>query len=137
MIAYETKTGTITLGEDYLAKLIGNAASSCFGVAGMAPHGKQKLRNIFSKKNYSEKGINITGDIDMINIDLHIIVAYGMNINAVNKRVYRNFLLDAFAVHVQCYLRSVVNKLGFFFAKSSEKNDRNANTRRADTQYQR
>jgi uncharacterized alkaline shock family protein YloU len=87
MISYETKTGTITLGEDYLAKLIGNAASSCFGVAGMAPHGKQKFRNIFSKKNYSEKGINITGDIDMINIDLHIIVAYGMNINAIAKSI--------------------------------------------------
>ncbi len=87
MIAYETKTGSITLGEDYLAKLIGNAASSCFGVAGMAPHGKQKFRNIFSKKDYTEKGINITGDIDMINVDLHIIVAYGMNINAIAKSI--------------------------------------------------
>ena len=87
MIVYETKLGSILLSEDYLAKLIGNAASSCFGVAGMAPHGKQKLRNIFSKKNYTEKGINITGDIDMINVDLHIIVAYGMNINAIAKSI--------------------------------------------------
>lgn len=87
MIAYETKTGTISLSEDYLAKLIGNAASSCFGVAGMAPHGKQKFRNVFSKKNYTEKGINISGDIDMINVDLHIIVAYGMNINAIAKSI--------------------------------------------------
>ena len=87
MIAYETKTGTITLSENYLAKLIGNAASSCFGVAGMAPHGKQKLRNAFSKKNYTEKGINITGNIDSIDVDLHIIVAYGMNINAIAKSI--------------------------------------------------
>ena len=87
MIAYETKTGTISLSEDYLAKLIGNAASSCFGVAGMAPHGKQKFRNIFSKENYTEKGINITGDINMINVDLHIIVAYGMNINAIASSI--------------------------------------------------
>lgn len=87
MIAYQTKNGTITLGEDYLTKLIGNAASSCFGVAGMAPHGKQKFRNIFSKKNYTEKGISVTGDADMINIDLHIIVAYGMNINAIAKSI--------------------------------------------------
>ena len=87
MIAYETKTGTISLSEDYLAKLIGNAASSCFGVAGMAPHGKQKFRNIFSKENYTEKGIKITGDINMINVDLHIIVAYGMNINAIAKSI--------------------------------------------------
>lgn len=87
MIAYETKTGTITLSENYLAKLIGNAASSCFGVAGMAPHGTQKLRSIFSKKHYTDKGINITGNIDSIDIDLHIIVAYGMNINAIAKSI--------------------------------------------------
>ena len=43
MIAYETKTGTISLSEDYLAKLIGNAASSCFGVAGMAPPRKAEI----------------------------------------------------------------------------------------------
>ena len=87
MITYETKNGTITLADDYLSKLIGNAASSCFGVAGMAPHGKQKFRNIFSKKNYTEKGINITGDADSINVDLHIIVAYGMNITAIAKSI--------------------------------------------------
>ena len=58
MIAYETKTGTITVSNEYFAKLIGNATSSCFGVAGMAPHG-----------------------------DLHIIVAYGMNINAIAKSI--------------------------------------------------
>ena len=46
MIAYETKTGKIVLSNEYFAKLIGNAVSSCFGVAGMAPHGKQKFRNL-------------------------------------------------------------------------------------------
>ena len=87
MITYETKIGTVSLSENYLAKLIGNAASSCFGVAGMAPHGKQKFLNIFSKKNHTEKGISVTGDIDKINVDLHIVVAYGMNINAIAKSI--------------------------------------------------
>ncbi len=87
MIDYETKRGTITLSNEYFSKLIGNAVSSCFGVAGMAPRGNQKFRNIFSKKDYSEKGVKVTGNIDMINIDLHIIVAYGMNINAIAKSI--------------------------------------------------
>ena len=87
MISYQTKTGTITLGEDYLVKLIGNAASSCFGVAGMAPHGKQKFRNLFSKKDYTDKGVRIHGDINKINVDLHIIVVYGMNMNAIAKSI--------------------------------------------------
>lgn len=87
MIAYETKLGTVTVSNEYFAKLIGNAVSSCFGVAGMAPHGKQKFRNLFSKKDYTEKGVSISGDINMINVDLHIIVAYGMNINAIAKSI--------------------------------------------------
>ena len=32
MIAYETKTGTITVSNEYFAKLIGNATSSCFEI---------------------------------------------------------------------------------------------------------
>ena len=87
MIAYETKTGTIEVSTEYFAKLIGNAASSCFGVAGMAPHGKQKFRSLISKKDYTDNGVKITGNIDMINVDLHIIVAYGMNINAIAKSI--------------------------------------------------
>ena len=54
MIAYETKTGTITVSNEYFAKLIGNATSSCFGVAGMAPHGRQKIRRLFSKRDYTD-----------------------------------------------------------------------------------
>ena len=87
MIAYETKTGTIEVSTEYFAKLIGNAASSCFGVAGMAPHGKQKFRSLISKKDYTDNGVKITGNIDVINFDLHIIVAYGMNINAIAKSI--------------------------------------------------
>ena len=87
MIAYETKTGTIEVSTEYFAKLIGNAASSCFGVAGMAPHGKQKFRSLISKKDYTDNGVMITGNIDVINGDLHIIVAYGMNINAIAKSI--------------------------------------------------
>ena len=87
MIAYETKTGTVTVSNEYFAKLIGNAASSCFGVAGMAPRGQQKFINLFSKKDYTDKGVSISGNFDMINVDLHIIVAYGMNINAIAKSI--------------------------------------------------
>ena len=87
MIAYETKIGTIEISPEYFAKLIGNAASSCFGVAGMAPHGKQKFRTLVSKKEYTDNGVKIIGNSDQIDIDLHIIVAYGMNINAIAKSI--------------------------------------------------
>lgn len=103
MIAYETQIGTIVVSDGYFAKLIGNAASSCFGVAGMAPCGKQKLRSLFSKKHYSNKGVKITGSIDMIDVELHVIVAYGMNINAIVKNItekVRYAVLDSTGIKV-------------------------------------
>lgn len=87
MISYETKLGSIELSNNYFEKLIGDATSSCFGVAGMAPRGSQKFRNIFSKGHYAEKGIRVLGNANNIDVELHIIVAYGMNISAVAKSI--------------------------------------------------
>ncbi len=87
MISYETRLGKITVSNDYFAKLIGRAATSCFGVAGMVPTGGiQKIKRLFNK-NHLDEGVVVTGDMNSISIDLHIIVAYGMNINAIAKSI--------------------------------------------------
>ena len=39
MITIENHLGTIELSQDYFAYLIGTAASSCYGVAGMTKSG--------------------------------------------------------------------------------------------------
>ena len=88
MLSYETRLGEIKISYEYLAKLIGNAVTSCYGVVGMAPGGKkQQLFNILNKKDYAEKGIVVKGNADAITVDLHIIVLYGMNINAIAKSI--------------------------------------------------
>ncbi len=87
MITYETRFGKINFSNEYFAKLIGRAATSCFGVVGMVPHGPlQKLRKVFLK-NKLDTGVVITGDINSISVDLHIIVSYGMNISAIAKSI--------------------------------------------------
>lgn len=84
MIAYETRTGTITFSESYLSKLIGHEVTSCFGVVGMTPsNSKQKLLGIFSKDQAIDTGIKVTGDTENVSVEIHIIVVYGMNINAI------------------------------------------------------
>ena len=35
MIQIENRLGTVEISSDYFANLVGHAASSCFGVAGM------------------------------------------------------------------------------------------------------
>lgn len=88
MIAYETRIGKIHISEDYLQKLIGQAVTSCFGVVGMVPSGsKQKLLGLISRKENLNKGIIIRGNAASISIELHIIVSYGMNINAIAQSI--------------------------------------------------
>ncbi|MBE6733097.1 MAG: Asp23/Gls24 family envelope stress response protein [Ruminococcaceae bacterium] len=88
MIAYETRIGTISISEAYLSKLIGQEVTSCFGVVGMvAGNQKQKLFNLFSKENTVDTGICVTGNTDSIDVELHIVVTYGMNINAIAESI--------------------------------------------------
>lgn len=84
MIAYETRLGKIDISEAYLSKLIGHEVTSCFGVVGMVPSSsRQRLFNKLSKSEQPDTGIRVTGDADMISVELHIVVTYGMNINAI------------------------------------------------------
>ncbi len=88
MISYETVNGTVTISNEYMTKLIGQAVTSCFGVVGMVPCGsRQKLLGLVSKKEYLDRGIAVRGGIDGVDIELHIIVSYGMNINAIAKSI--------------------------------------------------
>lgn len=88
MISYETRIGKITLSNSYFSKLIGRAVTSCFGVVGMVPSGgKQRILDMISKKNRLDTGVIVNGDISSITVDLHIVVSYGMNINAIAKSI--------------------------------------------------
>ncbi|NLP48361.1 MAG: Asp23/Gls24 family envelope stress response protein [Clostridiales bacterium] len=85
MIKTESRLGTIEISQAYFSKLIGNAVSSCFGVAGMASsNALQGLRSIFKKdKCFPDQGVSVYRVDGGINVDLHIIVSYGININAI------------------------------------------------------
>ena len=87
MIKITNPMGKISLTEDYFASLIGNAITSCYGVAGMIPTGKQRIRKLLTRKEYTDTGIVVTGNIDKINVDLYITVMYGVNINAISKSI--------------------------------------------------
>ena len=84
MIAYETRLGKVNISEAYLSKLIGNEVTSCFGVVGMVPNNsKQKILGRFSKEDPIDTGIKVIGNSDSVKVELHIVVIYGMNINAI------------------------------------------------------
>jgi uncharacterized alkaline shock family protein YloU len=88
MIAYETRLGKVNISESYLSKLIGHEVTSCFGVVGMVPsNSKQKIFNKLSKSEQIDTGIKVVDESDSLEIELHIVVTYGMNINAIASSI--------------------------------------------------
>ena len=83
-----TQLGEILVNTDVIAKYAGSSAVECFGVVGMvAGSSKQKLFNLFSKEDTVDTGICVTGNTDSINVEVHIVVTYGMNINAIAESI--------------------------------------------------
>lgn len=89
MIRLENHLGTIDISQDYFSILIGRAAASCFGVAGMANSNKrQQLRAIFKKAQiFDDQGVAVRNTPNGLHIELHIIVTYGLNITEICKSI--------------------------------------------------
>lgn len=81
MIKIYNPLGKISLTNDYFASLVGNAITSCYGVAGMAVSGpKDSLKTLVFGSDIPEKGVVVSVEDDQLVIDLHIKVTYGVNI---------------------------------------------------------
>ncbi len=89
MIKQENHLGTIEICQSYFSALIGRAASSCFGVAGMGNSNKrQQLRAILRKaKIFDDQGVIVRNTADGLSIELHIVVTYGLNISEICKSI--------------------------------------------------
>ena len=88
MIQLESHLGNIDISHEYFSNLIGNAAASCYGVAGMVKSGaRQGLRSFVSSRSYADEGVRVRPDGEKLIIDLHISVIYGMNISAIAKSI--------------------------------------------------
>lgn len=84
MICYETRTGSVGFTENFLGKLIGHAVTSCFGVVGMMPSSaRQRIFGLVSKEQAIETGIKVSGNANVIDVEIHIMVTYGMNVAAI------------------------------------------------------
>lgn len=84
MISYETRIGTVCFTENFLSKLIGHTVTSCFGVAGMMPSSnRQRLFGLITKEQALDTGIKVTGNANQIDVEIRIMVTYGMNIAAI------------------------------------------------------
>lgn len=79
----ELKKGKVMIELDAIANIAGITAMSCYGVVGMAYKSKTDEFVSLLRKDKLSKGIHVTFEEKKLIIDLHIIVDYGVNINAI------------------------------------------------------
>jgi len=80
---FKTELGTITVNDEVLVKVAGYAALECYGIVGMASkRSTDGLVQMIGRENLG-RGVRVRPVGDHVEIDLYIIVEYGISIGAV------------------------------------------------------
>lgn len=84
----ENKKGHIDITPDVFTAITGSAATSCYGVKGMALTSKADGLVHLLKRESMAKGVKvICHDDQSVSIQLHIIVEHGVNLVAVSRAI--------------------------------------------------
>ena len=79
--------GTVFITEDVLLKVVGYAALECYGIVAMSSkRAKDGLVEWLGRENLT-RGVQIRSVGDMLDVDLFIIVEYGISISEVCKTI--------------------------------------------------
>ena len=88
MIRQQTELGEIKVGSNVYTNIAGNAATSCFGVKGMAIRSVTDGLVHLLRRESMAKGVLVRTNVDgTISIELHIIIDQGVNIPALGASI--------------------------------------------------
>ncbi len=89
-IERNTNLGNINISEDAIATLAGGVVAECYGVVGMASQKilKDGLAELLKRENYS-KGIVVRKLEDKYELDLFIVISFGVKISEVVTEVQK------------------------------------------------
>lgn len=90
MFERSTKLGNINVTNEVIATIVGGAVTECYGVVGMASQKalKDGLYELLKRENYS-RGVIVEDGETGINVDVYIIVGYGMKISEIVYEVQK------------------------------------------------
>ena len=91
----KTQFGVINITSDAIAQVASNAAGQCYGVVGMAQ--KRSIRSEINEllKNESfSKGVFVTKRKDSFEVDIYIVVGYGLKITEIASAVQKKVKFD-------------------------------------------
>jgi len=81
-----TKHGRITISDQAIATVVGNATLECYGVVGLST--KSSLASLVKKDEFS-RGVSVSAEKGKIEIDVYVVVAYGVKITEVLSEVQK------------------------------------------------
>ena len=88
MVRHENANGSVNVSTNVYTEIVGTAATNCFGVKGMAARSVTDGLYHLLRKDAAGKGVKVQFHEDnTISIDLHIMVDYGVNLNAVGASI--------------------------------------------------
>ena len=82
---FDNSRGNVKIANSVIAKIAGYAATSCYGVVGMATSGGKDGIAKLLKREMMDRGVKVKLGENGIDISLYIIVEYGTNINAIGE----------------------------------------------------
>ncbi len=85
-----TQVGNISIDTEVIAQYAGSVAVECFGIVGMASVNMKDGFVKLLKKESITHGINVMIDNNQLTLDFHVIVAYGVSIQAVADNLVSN-----------------------------------------------
>ena len=80
---FQTELGVVTVDDDVVVRVAGYAALDCYGIVGMASkRSTDGIVQLMGRENLG-RGVKVRPNGDKVDIDLYIIVEYGISISAV------------------------------------------------------
>ena len=90
MVNIENETGKISITSEVLTYLAGDAATSCFGVKGMAGRSEKGGPLQLLRRESMSKGVTVRfNDDGSLSLELHIGVDHGVNMAAVSRSIMK------------------------------------------------
>lgn len=86
----DSNLGKIVIDTDVIATYAGSVAVECFGIVGMAAVSMKDGLVKLLRKDSLKHGINVEIEENKITLDFHVIVAYGVSIQAVTDNLMSN-----------------------------------------------
>ncbi|MGI6165293.1 MAG: Asp23/Gls24 family envelope stress response protein [Limnochordia bacterium] len=85
--SFSTGLGKVSINEQVISAVAGRAATECYGIVGMSSKTVQDGLAELLGFEQVDRGVGVRIEEDLVTVDLHIIVQYGVRISEVANNV--------------------------------------------------